>query len=158
MQRLTSYLMHPLFAVPVVLAAFLVFGGVGSGLSNRIPRRSARGRAILAVIAFAALWVFYWYGSASLLDTTLAWPFALKLTLVLAMIAPLALCMGALFPLGSLRLTYEGAVLLPWALGIHAGVAALASPVATLLTIHLGQSALLPLSMALCAIAALSIP
>jgi hypothetical protein len=142
----------------LVLAGFLVFAGAGSRLAARIPRRSARGRIMLAVTGFALLSILYWYLSPTLLGSTLDLPIAPKLMLVLGMIAPLAVCMGFLFPLGMMRLTYEGAAMVPWAFGVNGCASAIATVLATLLAMHFGQTAVLLSAVALYVVAALAVP
>ena len=45
-QKFTLFLSHPLYAVAVVLAGFLVFAGIGSGLSGRLASRAAIWRLV----------------------------------------------------------------------------------------------------------------
>lgn len=60
-QRLTLFLGHPLYAVAVVLATFLVFAGLGAAVAPNLVARAPDSRAaerqmVLAVAALAAGW------------------------------------------------------------------------------------------------------
>jgi len=156
-EHFTQYLAHPVYAVPVVLAGLLVFGGIGSGLAARFPRRSARGRALLAAIAFAFL-VLLQAWAAPLLHHSASVPLILKLLLVLGVIAPVALCLGLMVPLGMVRLTYEGAALVPWAFGLNRAGMAIGAASGALLAMAWGQAAVLPLAAACYVLAALAMP
>ncbi len=157
-QKFTLYLAHPLYAIPVVLAAFLIFAGAGSQLAAHIPRRSARGRAALAAIAVILLLALHQTLVTGLLHHSLQWPTSAKIAVVIATITPLAVCMGVLFPLGMTRLTYQDSVLLPWAYAINGCASVVAALLACLLAIHFGQTAVLLLAMALYTLAARFVP
>lgn len=156
--KLTLYLAHPLYAVPVVLAGFLVFAAAGSYLAARVPRRSARGRAAIAAIAVIVLMGVHMTMVPELLHGTLHFPAEAKISLVLATIAPLAVCMGSLFPLGLTRLTYQDSALLPWAYAINGCASVVAAVLASLLAIHFGHTAVLLLATTLYAFAAWFVP
>lgn len=156
--KLTLYLAHPLYAVPVVLAGFLVFAAAGSYLAARVPRRSARGRVTIAAIAVILLMVLHLTVVPELLHGTQHLSAEIKIAFVLCVIAPLAVCMGCLFPLGLTRLTYKESVLLPWAYAINGCASVIAAVLASLLAIHFGHAAVLMLAMALYAVAAWFVP
>lgn len=153
-QKFTFYLAHPLYAVPVVLAGFLGFAGTGSRFAAQVPRRSARGRAVLAAAALILIMLQYLLWLPGLLHGTLHFPNAAKIALVLACIAPLAICMGFMFPLGMARLTYKDSALLPWGYAINGCASVVAAVLASVLAIHFGQTAVLALAMILYGIAA----
>ncbi|MCU0734325.1 MAG: SAM-dependent methyltransferase [Methylotetracoccus sp.] len=157
-QKFTLYLAHPLYAIPVVLASFLVFAGAGSHLAAHVPRRSARGRAALATMAVMLLMALHLTYVTGLLHTTLHWSTLTKIALVTASTAPLAVCMGVLFPLGMTRLTYADSALLPWAYAINGCASVVAAVLASLLAIHFGQTAVLLVATSLYAIAAWFVP
>ncbi len=158
MQRFTLYLAHPLYAIPVVLAAFLIFAGVGSRLAAQIPRRSARGRAALAALGTIILLGFQVAITPLIFQHTLQLSTLAKVVSVLALIAPLAACMGMLFPLGMSRLTYGNSALLPWAYGINGCLSVVAAILSAVLAMHLGQTNVLLLAMVLYGCAARFVP
>jgi len=158
LQKFTLYLAHPLYAIPVVLAGFLLFAGMGSRWAARISRRSARGRVILAAAALLLLSTLYLVLIPPWLHGTMHFPTAAKITLVLTCIAPIAICMGFMFPLGMARLTYGGEALLPWAFGLNGCSSVVAAILGALLSIHFGQTAVLLLAMVLYGVAARFVP
>jgi SAM-dependent methyltransferase len=157
-QRFTLFLSHPLYAIAVVLAGFLVFAGLGSGLAAGLERRlRARGwpgALPLAVGAIAILSIGYVFGLPVLFARLMALPDAARIALSLALIAPLALFMGMPFPLVLARLKERTPDFVPWAWGIN-GCASVASAIlATLLTIGLGARAVVLTAAALYLLAA----
>jgi hypothetical protein len=70
-------------------------------------------------------------------------------TVVLALIAPLAFFMGMPFPLGLSRLAVEAERLIPWAFGINGCASVIAAILATVLAIHVGQFWLLVAALSL---------
>ncbi|MCH9012183.1 MAG: SAM-dependent methyltransferase [Proteobacteria bacterium] len=162
-QRLTLFLGHPLYAVAVVLAAFLVFAGLGAGLSPRLAARlpedpATRGRVSALEAAVAAIAVIALFYLAVLTPVTaflITLPLEAKLPLALAAIAPLAFCMGMPFPLALARVSREAPALVPWAWGINGCASVVSAVLATLLAIELGFTAVVGLAVALYVLAAL---
>ena len=101
-QQTRLFLGHPTFAVTVVLATFLVGGGLGSGLSQRFFRDYLDARPHLtnalttATIAILALvWSLVWPVIAQEL---LAASLIFRGSVVILLTLPLAMCMGIPFP------------------------------------------------------------
>jgi spermidine synthase len=136
-QRFTLFLAHPLYAIGVVLAGFLVFAGIGSGVAPALERHladrriGALGCAIAAIVLLAMLYIFT---LPPLFAALVALPDLARIALSLALIAPLALFMGMPFPLALARLRSEAPHLVPWAWGINGCASVLAAILATLLT------------------------
>jgi hypothetical protein len=153
---------HPIYAIAVVLAAFLIFAGIGSGLSQwfksrlgadlRISGRRAVLIAVSGIISISLIYVnflphvfanFMWLGDVG------------RIGVSALLIAPLAFFMGMPFPIG---LTLAGELdtsLIPWAWGIN-GCASVISPmIATLIAIHFGFTAVIALAASCYFLAAL---
>jgi hypothetical protein len=153
MQRLTLFLGQPLYAIAVVLSSFLVFGGLGSGLSARINDKRARVVPFaVAAIALVALLV-----ARVLPSVALGLPDVLKIAISVALVAPLAIVMGMPFPLGLRRLAMIDAAAIPWAWGINGTASVLSSMLATLVAVHFGFSALVAMAALLYAVAAAAV-
>ena len=122
-QRFTLFLAHPLYAIGVVLAGFLAFAGLGSGVAPALEQRLA-GRRIealtLAIGAIVALAIVYIQALPPLFAALVGLPDLAKILLSLALIAPLAFFMGMPFPLALARLRASAPQLVPWAWGITA--------------------------------------
>jgi hypothetical protein len=157
-QKFILYLGHPLYAVAMVLAGFLIFAGLGSRYAARITPQQAGmniSRATKAIIAVSAV---YFLTLPSLFDVSIALPAPIKVTVVLALIAPLAFFMGMPFPLGLSRLAAEAERLIPWAFGINGCASVIAAILATVLAIHVGQFWLLVAALSLYGLAGFAGP
>ncbi len=153
-QRLTLFLGHPLAAIAIVLAGFLVFAGLGSGISSRwavyLGVRSI-GVAVAAIIGVSALYLLM---LPSLLAALTGLPIGAKAGIALAMIAPLALPMGMPFPLGLGIVTRSAPEFVPWAWGINGCASVIAVSLASLLAMHVGFTAVVGIALVLYAAAA----
>lgn len=152
MQRLTLFLGHPLYAIAVVLASFLVFGGLGSGATPRFGE--LRPRTVPLLVAMAAILDLVIV--RALTAAALGLPDAAKIAISVALVAPLAFVMGMPFPLGLRRLAVTDTTAIPWAWGINGTASVLSSMLATLVAVHFGFSVLVVLAALLYAIAAMS--
>ena len=153
-QKFILYLAHPLYAVAAVLAGFLLFAGLGSRKAGAIPRERTGASLTLAVKCIAGISLAYLLLLPPLFQVSMALPGAVKLAAALLLIAPLAFFMGMPFPLGLARLTQGSDALIPWAFGINGCASVIAAILATLLSIHIGQTGLLVSAVALYAVAA----
>jgi hypothetical protein len=155
-QKLTLLLSHPLYAVAVVLAGFLVFAGIGSGLSERLAERGrANGFSAvrLAVAGIAGFALLDRVLLQLLFDAVMGLGDAARIAFALLLIAPLAVFMGMPFPLALARLADRAPAFLPWAWGINGFASVLSAALATLLAIEFGFTAVLLLALALYALA-----
>jgi hypothetical protein len=141
----------------VVLTSFLVFAGIGSGLSEPLARRAAaRGYSAtrLAVAGIVALALVYLLALPALFAQAMALGDLARIGLALATIAPLALCMGMPFPLGLAATAGRAPDFLPWAWGINGFASVISAALATLLAIEFGFTAVVLLALALYVLAA----
>ncbi len=153
-QRFVLFLGHPLYAIAVVLAAFLVFAGLGAGLSPRLERRVG-GRAIaLAAAGIAVVALAYLALMPALLESLRPWPEAAKVGVALGLIAPLAFFMGMPFPLGLGRVAQAAPHLVPWAWAINGCASVIAAVLATVLAIEIGFAGVILSALVLYALAA----
>jgi hypothetical protein len=143
--------------VAVVLAGFLVFAGLGSGYSARLARTGSTTRLNPVTFAVAALSILVLAYLA-----LLPWVFGLfagyadwvRISVSLALIAPLAFCMGMPFPLGLRRLAEAAPAFIPWAWGINGFASVISAALATLLALHFGFTTVLLLALMLYVLAA----
>ncbi len=157
-QRFVLFLGHPLYAVAVVLAAFLVFAGLGAGLSPRLagalrgrPRLEAVDVAVAAILAMGA---FYLLALPTLLQALVGLAPPLKVGLALAVLAPVAFAMGMPFPLALARLARGAPALVPWAWGINGCASVVSAVLAALLAMQFGFAAVVASALALYVVAA----
>ena len=160
-QKFVLFLSHPLYAVAVVLFAFLLFAGIGSAASKRWHDGSTPvlRHAELAVVGAIAL-------SAALCLSLLPWlfqnavalPDSLRIVISAALIAPLAFFMGMLFPMGLARVEAGDARLIPWAWATNGCASVTGAVLATLLAIHIGFTTVIVAALVLYAVAATARP
>jgi hypothetical protein len=152
-QHFVLFLAHPIYAVAVVLAAFLVFAGLGSGASSRWAawwHQQGHGAArtladpiATAAAGIVAISLLYLLMLPHLLGSWIGWRLGAKIALSIALIAPLAFLMGMPFPLGLQRVGSVREAWIPWAWGVNGWASVLAVILANLLAIHFGFSAVI---------------
>ena len=153
-QKFVLFLSHPLYAIAVVLFAFLLFAGIGSRVSGRLkgyPVAAVVGA--IAVSAALCLFLLPW-----LFQHAMGLPDAVRILIAAALIAPLAFFMGMPFPLGLTRVEAADARLIPWAWGINGCASVTAAVLATLLAIHIGFTAVVVAALVLYGVAAVARP
>lgn len=137
LQRLTTYLAHPVFAAAIVFSGFLVFGGIGSSLTS--PFKPPLGRLhcglALAVATVAGVLLL---AINRLLTSTEMLDFPFRVLVALLLIAPLSTLMGTLFPLGLKRMGQSQTLLVPWAWSANGFASVLATLAAPILAMSWG--------------------
>jgi hypothetical protein len=156
-QKFVLFLSHPVYAVAVVLFAFLLFAGIGSRVFGRLSKsatpslRHPLAAVVLAIAVSAALcllllpWLF---------RHAMGLPDIARIIISAALIAPLAFFMGMPFPLGLARLEANDARLIAWAWGINGCASVTGAVLATLLAIHIGFTAVVLAALLLYGMAA----
>jgi hypothetical protein len=155
-QKFILFLHHPLYAVAIVLTAFLLFAGAGSAWTARRDAhpRLARYATVGAVSGIAVFGLLYLLLLDPVFAALLHLPVVLRILVSIALIAPLAFFMGMPFPLGLARVAAE---LVPWAWGINGCASVLSAVLATLLAIQFGFSTVIIAALLLYALAALAL-
>jgi hypothetical protein len=137
LQRLTVYLAHPVWASATVLSGFLLFGGVGSSLSTLFRKRlNVVHPAVIAGVVTAGIMVVWFTELFLTLTGGLELPFRIATTYLL--LAPLAVLMGMVFPLGLKRLGKAQPRLIPWAWSANGFTSVLATLCAPALAMQWG--------------------
>ena len=133
LQRFILYLDQPTYALATVLFGVLMWSGVGSLASGRIRVSMAA-----VVLAVAALSVVYAFGLPLLFDATLGMPFAGRLVLSVALLAPLGIAMGVPFPRAIRALGAQAPALVPWAWAVNGSTSVVSAILATVLALSFG--------------------
>jgi len=137
LQKFILYLAHPVYSGAAVIAGFLVFAGAGSMMSGRW--RSRPGRVVAAAgAAILAVGSAYLLGLDRWLALTQGCGLPVRFAVAAATIAPLALAMGHMFPLGLVRVGASGGALVPWAWAINGFASVAATVAAPLLAMKAG--------------------
>ena len=165
-QKFILFLGHPLYAVAVVLTAFLLFAGIGSGVSShfaeridaRRPQRRGSKPPVSAIQLTAAgiiaISLVYILVLPNFFDAFLYLSDLPKILISLGLIAPLAFFMGMPFPLGLSRVSLEAPALVPWAWGVNGCASVLSAMLATVIAMEFGFSTVLLTAAVLYAAAA----
>ncbi|WP_434034122.1 spermidine synthase [Cupriavidus sp. a3] len=156
-QKFILFLSHPLYAIAVVLCAFLCFAGLGSRYSQRLPARDGR-QAMLAITGIWVVSLLYLVALPAVFRLLIALPDRARIAVAVLLIAPLAFLMGMPFPLGLSRVAAGDEALVPWAWGINACASVVAAVLATLVAIHAGFTVVILVALLLYFAAALACP
>jgi hypothetical protein len=132
------FLGHPLAAIAVTLAGFLISAGLGSGISRRVAARWPQAAIILAVAAIVILGAVYAMMLPPLFGGLMGLPLSAKIAVAVSLLAPLGFVMGLPFPLGLGRVSDCAPGLVPWAWGINGCASVVAAVMVSLLAMHVG--------------------
>lgn len=133
-QRFILYLGHPSYAVTVVLAAILLCAGLGAAITEHAPERHAE-RWVLAMPVLAATVSGV---LSQLVPVTLGAPFAVRVAICLALLAPLGLAAGTCLPSGMIRFGDRSRA---WFWAVNGAMSVLGSVLAIVLSMMAGFSA-----------------
>ena len=145
----TLFLGHPVTAIAVTLAGFLVSAGLGSGTSKRVATRWPQSAIIFAIAAIVSLGVVYAMVLPPLFDHLMGLQLSAKIGVAVSLVAPLGFLMGLPFPLGLGRVSECAPGLVPWAWGINGCASVVAAAMASLLAMHVGFTSVLALALGL---------
>ena len=129
-QQFVLLLGQPALAIATVLGTLLLFSGIGSTVSDRLPWGAAL--AVLVALAIAWPWLIDVVGRA-----LLPLPLAARWPLSVALLAPLGFLMGVPFARGITAIR-RAPDLVPWAWAINGGASVISSVIAALLALSFG--------------------
>lgn len=153
LQRFTLFLSHPVYAASAVLSGFLICAGLGAQFSATLAPDARWPFAAIAAAALAHAFLL-----PPLLAASMGLDQAWKILLTLALVAPLAFCLGMPLALGLTALAKRAPPLVPWAWGINGFASVVATLLATLLAIHCGYAMVLMLAALLYVFAGWQLP
>lgn len=129
-QQFVLLLGQPTLAIATVLGTLLLFSGIGSAVSDRLPWGAAL--MLLAALAIVWPWLIDLAGRA-----LLPLPLAARWPLSVALLAPLGFLMGVPFARGITAIRHAPD-LVPWAWAINGSASVISAVVAALLALSLG--------------------
>jgi hypothetical protein len=132
-QKFILFLHHPLYAVSIVLASFLIFAGLGSQYSQK--KRISVQWPVTGIIVAG---IIYLFGLGPIFAMMIGLPFTFKAAITILLIGPLAFCMGMPFPMALAGLGAEAEPLVPWAWAVNGCASVVGAVLATLLAIQFG--------------------
>ncbi len=131
LSRATLVIGDPVRAAAVTISGFLLFSGLGSLVTQRLPRRRRNRALVTAVAILVVLGIALVPALRALAAPAGSLPVAGRCVVVLAVVAGPAFVMGFPMPLALARLS-EGrrGGLVPWAWGVNGFASVLAPPLA----------------------------
>jgi len=147
-QRLALLLADPIAAIAVVLAAFLIFSGLGSFFAPRwfsSPRRGVL-FACVGLILIGGLYTLFWNNLVEVLQTQV---WLVRCFVSVFLLAPMAFLMGTPFPLGLLYLSKNTPQLVPWAWGVNGFASVTATSLSVCIAMSEGHTLVLMIGLGL---------
>jgi spermidine synthase len=133
-QRFILLLEQPAYSLAVVLFGLLIFSGVGSALSARVPWRGALAILVAAIVLYPAL-------LAETFPALLGEGLTARVLLALLIVAPLGLLMGVPFPRGLRALGEADPAWLPLAWGVNGFTSVIGAVLAAVIALSFGFDA-----------------
>lgn len=144
MQKFSLLLGHPMYSIAVVLAAMLLFAGLGSLVAGRGSARPLRG-ILWAFGALVSLIALFLAGFDALARAVLGWELWARAAVAVAVIAPIAFALGKFFPLGLTLVEARQPGYMPWAWGINSGFTVIGSVLSIMIAMTAGFTAVVML-------------
>jgi hypothetical protein len=141
MERLNRYLANPIYSNSVILAALLIFSGLGSLLTAPFTDllSGRRYRLLIFAVGFLAIYLFAFFTLSEKLYSSLwTFPLSLRLLITLLLISPMGIAMGMPFPLGIANLRDREDASLPWAWSINGYFSVISSVGVVLVAFNIG--------------------
>ena len=157
-QKFILILYHPLYAVTVVLSAFLLSAGAGSQMSKKLSQSAAKSGIMLPVAVISVVSICYSLGFQSITDFLLETGNISRYLFSILLIAPLGFCMGMPFPMALASISQTTPALIPWAWGINGCASVISAILATLIATQFGFTVLIFLALGLYCLAAWCFP
>jgi hypothetical protein len=156
-ERFSLFLGNSTASFSIVLAGMLIFSGAGSYYSSRFTASPVKGvlRAVALIAVSVILYIAFLF---PLIQGAGGLPFAVKGIIVLLTIAPVSFALGMPFPLGLSSLREHTGALLPWAWAINGAFSVISTPLANIISVSKGFTALFVISIALYAVAFVTFP
>ena len=136
LQRFSVYLGHPTWTLAVILFGMILFTGVGSAISDRIPASAQWLPA--APLAIAVMLIADTVLIQLMVDRTAAWNLAGRTAVVLALVAPLSILLGLAFPIGVRLIGSVSDLANAWLWGVNGACGVLASVAAVAVSMWYG--------------------
>jgi hypothetical protein len=147
-QTFSQALGNHVYSATAVLSGMLVFSGLGSITQSRV-HRSDSGRIVRGAVVACALLVAFIAVRRFVITSVAALGIAGRFSVVLMLLLPVAYLLGWFFSSGLRVVSRSAPELIPWAWASNGFASVLASPLALLLAMEIGHSAVLSIGAAL---------
>jgi len=140
LQRLSSFLGHPVYGLAVVLFSVLVFSGIGSMLTERVVRDDRPSSAIAPLAALIVVASVSGAITPGLLHRMAGSTTPVRVALAVALLAPMATAMGMPFSIGMRLAAATPGVPTAYLWGINGATSVCASVLAVVIALFQGIS------------------
>ncbi|MEM7584174.1 MAG: hypothetical protein AAF560_12375 [Acidobacteriota bacterium] len=140
-QRHTLLLGQPLYAFSITLATILIFSGLGSLVSQSVPKEALQKTQLRIVLLIVAGSIAHAFLMGGLLNHAMHWSLGWRLALTLVSLAPLGFVMGFPLPLGMRSLEMAAPKALAWGWGVNGSLSVLGTVLAMAISVFLGITA-----------------
>jgi len=142
LQQFGLLLGEPVYTFAIILAALLLFTGLGAYLSGKYSLHANR-TIRNAIFLLAALLLTASFFLTPLLQQAIALSMTGRIILSLVLILPLGILLGIPFPAGMQIINKQSAALIPWAWGVNGFFTVIGSVIALILSMMIGFQAVL---------------
>jgi len=156
LQRFTLFLGQPVYTFAVVLAALLLFTGIGSALSDRFGSAARKNLRLIVPLILLTL-LLTAFVTPYLFNATLGWSLLARVLVSVLILAPLGILLGMPFPSGLRIIGEEVPSLVPWAWGVNGFFTVIGTVGALILGMAFGFKAVLVIAAACYLIALASV-
>ena len=150
------FLGHPIYSISIVISTMLISSGLGSRHSESFGLNRVRLRKAIAYVGLVA--ILYALVLGTFLHLAVGYPFWMRVSLSLVLVAIPAFFMGMPFPLGIKLLDESDKSQVPWAWGVNGCVSVISTTLAAIVAVEAGFTAVMLLAGAAYALAYLSVP
>jgi SAM-dependent methyltransferase len=147
LQRFTLFLGQPVYTFAVVLAALLIFTGIGAALSDRFGASARKNlRVIVPLILLTLLATAFL--TPYVFNVALGWSLLARVVVSVLLLCPLGILLGMPFPSGLRIIGEEVPSLVPWAWGVNGFFTVIGTVGALILGMAFGFKAVLVVAAA----------
>jgi hypothetical protein len=140
MQRLIMFLGHPTYGLSVVLFALLLFGGIGSFVTERIAKPGLRLANLVPFVPLLVLLVTFGFVTPLIVQQFEAAATPTRILASTAILAPMGLAMGMPFPIGMKVVSAWTDAPTPFFWGVNGAASVCASVLAIAIALSWGIS------------------
>lgn len=154
LQRFTLFLGQPVYTFAVVLAALLIFTGLGSALADKFGASIRKNLRFIIPLILVTLLVTAFL-TPFIFNAALGWSLLSRVIISVLILMPLGLLLGMPFPSGLRIIGEEAPALVPWAWGVNGFFTVIGTVGALILGMAFGFKAVLVIA-SLCYLTALA--
>ena len=137
-QRFGVYLGSPTYALPVVLFTILLSSGIGSATTHRVAAERAPGRLGRVLPALIGVLLLQLLRLPAVLHWTQHWGLVARIALCAGALSPMGLLMGQPFPLGIKWTHYRASQAISWMWAVNGAASVIGSTTVTVIALRAG--------------------